>query len=311
MRPHFTGGALPPVAGQVLKQEDVRPAAVGSSLPWNGWMKSYVRHRGEDARRGDLLLRSGTRLSAAELSLLASLGLTEPLVSPLCQVVHFATGDELVDPAKEPEEGQIRDSNSVLVRAFLQTGGAGMVRQEGLRDDADLLSEKCEEALGSPCDLLLLSGGSSAGSYDFTQPVLERLGFEIHFSRINLRPGKPLIFATRGNQAAFGLPGNPVSHFVVLHAVITAALDRMAGLRPGSAHGDAPRCGPAFIPGGMGGRRSGRLASPSAWKGLSVEAARWQSSGDLTGLTGVNALIRCPAPVLDTGAQVPCILLHV
>ncbi len=304
----FTGAEIPAGASCVLKQEDVR-AAEGWMTPDARPPADYIRHRGEDARAGDRLLPAGLRLGPGEIALLASLGIVEPLVSPPCRTAHFATGDELVDPAEEPGPSHVRDSNSALVRAFAETLGAVMVHQERVPDDADLFTARLRLAAEGSCDLLLISGGASVGAYDFGRRALDALGFQIRFEKLNLRPGKPLIFATRGRIGAFVLPGNPLSHLAVLHCVVRAAFERMAGAEPGWRVLNARLRAGVRI--GGDGRDTLWPACVDSEEGEPVvEALRWQSSGDITGLAGMNAFIRCAAPVLDTGARVPCILLH-
>jgi molybdopterin molybdotransferase len=304
----FTGAEIPEGASLVLKQEDVR-AHEGWMTPEVRPAADYVRRRGEDARAGDRLLEAGLRLGPAEIGLLASLGIVEPLVSRRCRVAHFATGDELVDPADEPGPSRLRDSNSALVRAFAESQGGMIACQERVPDDADLLTTRLRLAADEGCDLVLISGGASVGAYDFGRTSLERLGFQIHFEKVNLRPGKPLAFATRGRQAAFVLPGNPLSHLAVLNCVVRVAFERLAGAQP------VWRVLNARL---LAGIRVGGDGRDTLWPARVdmeggepvVEALRWRSSGDLTGMAGLNAFIRCAVPVLDTGARVPCILLH-
>jgi len=304
----FTGAEIPKGAARVLKQEDVR-VEEGWMMPEVRTGADYIRRRGEDARAGDRLLGPGVRLGAAEIGLLANVGMVAPLVSRRCRVAHFATGDELVDPGEEPGPSRIRDSNSALVRAFVETEGGVMTQQGRVADDAGLLTEKARMAMDAGCDLLLISGGASVGAYDFGRTALERLGFRIRFEKVNLRPGKPLAFATRGGQAAFVLPGNPLSHLAVLHSVVGVALERMAGAEPEWRVLNARL---------LEGVQIGGDGRDTLWPGrvdmeegeAVVRALRWQSSGDITGLAGLNAFIRCAVPVLDTGARVPCILLH-
>ena len=161
-------------------------------------------------------------------------------------------------------------------------------------------------------DLLLVSGGASVGDYDFGKKLLGALGFQIHFEQINLRPGKPLVFATRENQASFILPGNPVSHFVTMHLAVRLAMQRFAGadaawpivnvqLAEGLNHRTDPRetFGPAQV----------TIANGE----LVVRALRWQSSGDVTGLTGANALLQLGGNVAtpQAGDAVPVLMLEV
>ena len=293
----FTGAPIPAGASQVLMQEDVRVEG-GFMVPVERSRVMHVRHRGEDARKGDLLLKSGARLGAGELALLASLGATRLKIAPGVRVAHFATGDELVAPEKKLKPGQIRDSNSTLVAALVRQFGGEMVKQARVADDFDLLSKKTH-ALKKSFDLLLLSGGASVGDYDFGKKLLTALGFKIHFTAINLRPGKPLVFATRGRQAAFVVPGNPVSHLVTLHLAVRVAFERFSG---GEISWPLARVKLAesfdFKPGA---RETFWPARMEVNHGeLVVQALRWQSSGDVTGLIGVNALLQ-----LDANAEAP------
>jgi len=306
----YTGAQIPVGASQVLMQENVR-AEDGSIIPSQRDRVTHIRKRGEDAGKGDLLLPSGTRLGAGELALLASLGVVEPKVSPPVRVAHFVTGNELVEPSVKPGPGQIRDSNSTLVAALIQQFGGEISRQENVADDFNLLLDKVREG-GDNFDLLLVSGGASVGDYDFGKKLLGALGFQIHFDQINLRPGKPLVFATRENQAAFILPGNPVSHFVTMHVAVRLALQRFAGAEAGwpvvnirlaEAFNHRPDSREIFWPAHVG-IQNGELV---------VHALRWQSSGDVTGLTGANALLQLGSNVSAprAGEIVPVLLLEV
>ena len=304
----FTGAQIPAGATQVLMQEEAERDGEWIT-PRQRDARTWIRRRGEDARRGDVLLRAGGRLGAGELALLAQVGAVAPRVSPAVRVVHLATGNELVDPAAEPAAGQIRDSNSTLIAALLAECGAGLVRQGRCGDSLEGLVAAVEEA-GGAWDALLISGGASVGDYDFGTRALEALGFTVHFRQMNLRPGKPLVFATRGRQAAFVIPGNPVSHFVTFHTAIRLALERLEG---------APRHWPV-APLELG---SDLAAKPDAretfWPArvavgdgvLRAHPLAWQSSGDLRGLVGANALLQI-APgsgAVSKGRSVPALLL--
>ena len=285
----FTGAPLPAGVSQVLPQENVR--AEGNLITPQGRSRAtHIRKRGEDARQGDLLLPAGTRLGAGELALLAGVGVTLPQVSPPCRVAHLVTGNELVDPAVEPKPGQIRDSNSTLVRAFVHAMSGELPFQERVVDDFELQLQKVRAA-ESAFDLLLVSGGASVGDYDFGARLLSALGFQIHFTKINLRPGKPTIFATRSHQAAFILPGNPVSHFVVLHLAVRLALEQFAGAAASWPMVQLPLAG--NIAQRPDPRETFWPARVTAEDGrLVARALRWQSSGDVTGLAGANALLQ-------------------
>ena len=304
----FTGAQIPDGASRILKQEDAEVAGervrakVGPSA-------EFIRRRGEDAHAGQLLLAGGTRLGPAEIALLASLGIVEPMISRECKVAHFGTGDELVDPSEKPEGSQIRDSNSALVRAFAEEHRGAMAVQGRVKDDLGSLTEAVRNATDGGCDLVLISGGASVGAYDFGRAALEACGYRTHFGRMNLRPGKPLIFATRERQAAFVLPGNPLSHLAVLNCVVRVAFERFAGVEPRLAMVSARQ--KEGIDVGGDGRDTLWPARLEFEDGEAVVAPlRWQNSGDITGIVGLNAFIRCRAAVLDTGAPVACILLH-
>jgi molybdopterin molybdotransferase len=299
----FTGAAIPAGASQVIMQEDARRDG-GTMIATRRTAATHIRVRGEDARKGARLLAAGTRLGPAEVALLAQIGATQPLVARPVRVLHVATGNELVDPAQTPAPGQIRDSNSALIGALLAGRGAILARQTRSGDSLEALVGAIEAATASEWDLLLISGGASVGDFDFGTRALGRLGFETRFDKINLRPGKPLVFGTRGRQAAFVIPGNPVSHLVTFHVAIARALECFAGVVGDwtfdmvALRGEVPED-----------RREtwwpARLTPDGA------EPLAWQSSGDLVGIAGVNALLRI-APgggVLAAGAQVPCLRL--
>jgi molybdopterin molybdotransferase len=284
----YTGARIPEGASQVLMQEDATVEG-GFVFPLQRTRTAHIRYKGEDARSGDLLLTAGARLGQGELALLAGIGITKPMVSPQIRVAHFATGDEVVAPEQTPLPGQIRDSNSTLVAAFVHQHNGRIVKQERLRDDFDLLLNQARSCDGE-YDLLLVSGGASVGDYDFGKRLLSTLGFEIHFEKVDLRPGKPLIFGTRGSQAAFVLPGNPISHFVTLHVEVRLAMEKLAGAcatwpavraRLAEDFNSRSSTQDAFWP--------AHLITENAE--LVVRALRWKSSGDVTGLAGANALI--------------------
>jgi molybdopterin molybdotransferase len=306
----FTGSKIPEDATQVIMQEHVR-AESGFIVSTQRNRTTNIRKRGEDAHKGDLLLKAGTRLSAGELALLASLGVVSPKISPPVRVAHFTTGNELVSPSEIPKPGQIRDSNSSLVASFVREFGGEISRQDTVPDNFDLLREEVERDQDN-FGLLLVSGGASVGDYDFGKKLLTALGFQIHFTQLNLRPGKPLVFATRGNQAAFILPGNPVSHFVTLHVAVRLALEKLSGANESwplvkiklAEHFE-------FRPDG---RETFWPARTEIRDGeLAVRALRWQSSGDVTGLTGANALMQfagnSPAP--KVGEPVTVLMIEV
>ena len=306
----FTGAAIPEGATQVIIQEVAQRTGDLVSFSKRD-AASNIRQRGEDAHAGDILLESGTMLGAVELSLLAQLGNLNPLVSPRARVLHIVTGSELVAADSHPKPGQIRDSNSTMVAALAAEAGAEIVMQKRAGDDLDTLLSLVKSVPESGWNALLISGGASVGDYDFGRRAIEALGFSVHFHQLNLRPGKPLIFATRGTQIVFIIPGNPLSHFVCWHSVIRPALDVLM-------HGSIQIEFVEFSLGGSkalpGHPRETWWPARIAWSqgGPIAEPLKWQSSGDLTRLAGVDALLRIPSdsPPIAPGEKICALLLQ-
>ncbi len=286
-----TGGALPGDGLQVVMREDAeREGEFVVVLRRDD--ERNIRFRGEDARVGQVLIEPEIRLQPGTLGLLASVGCAQPLVTKLPRVLHLATGNEIVPPEETPQRGQIRDSNSTLVRAFLDQWRIQPIQLRVAEDQA--AARAALEGSARDADLILVSGGASVGEHDFTRHLLEQFGFTIHVSKATARPGKPLIVAQRGNTMAFGLPGNPLAHFVCLNLYVRAALEAFAG-RPaesvfhtGVLMTELPADGNAR-----------ETFWPAHWRlddGVAtLTPLRWSSSGDLTSLASANALIRVTA----------------
>ena len=305
----FTGAPIPEGASQVIMQEEVERDGEWITLRERD-TKTWIRYRGEDARKGELLLAAGARLRAGELSLLAQLGVVQPRVGRAPRVLHFATGNELVDPSAAPGQGQIRDSNSTLVVAMLADAGAKLVAQGRCGDALDTLVNAIQQQPADRWDCLLISGGASVGDYDFGTRALRELGFTIHFPQMNIRPGKPLVFAKRPSQIAFVIPGNPVSHFVTFQSAIRLALERIEGAV--SSWKSAKIELAADLPAKPNERETLWPVHVGIENGtLRAWPLAWQSSGDLRGLLGANALapIAPGAGGAKKGALVECVLL--
>jgi molybdopterin molybdotransferase len=250
-------------------------------------------------------LAKGSRIGAGELAVLASVGRSSIRVVPRPRVLHVTTGREIA-PFNEPlVSGQIRDVNGPLIHALLRAADAEPVP----RCHVDEQAESVVGAVTRSCvfDLLLVSGGSSAGLHDHTLQALETLGFSVLSRSVNSRPGKPLIVARRRHQWAFGLPGNPVSHFAAFNVFVIRALDRLAG-RP-KAPPICARLG-ADLPGVAGPNETlwpARMEIHSAC--ITAMPLPWLDSGDLKALVGVNALIHLtPNARPEAGGKVDVLL---
>ena len=299
-----TGAPLPCGGLRVVMQEHVEREGDRINIVRNELVPN-VRRRGEDVKAGQLLVPAGARLDAGKLALLATAGCAQPLVSPRLRVVHLTTGDDIIPPGQTPQPGQIRDSNSILIRSLLQPW-PGEIVQRHLPEDFELARAAISN-LQSPisnADVVLISGGASVGDKDFTRPLLEHLGFEIVFSHVNLRPGKPLIFGVQGACVAFGLPGNPLSHFVCFHFAVATALARLVG-----------EAAPRFLRGTLAAKLDDKPnPRETLWPArlefsggeIRLQPLAWASSGDVTCFAAANALLRVPVNQgsLAAGAEV-------
>lgn len=303
-----TGAALPEAGLQVIPLEAVTVEAESIRVQHRE-PERHVRPRGEDAAAGQVLVAEGEVLTPGALALLASVGCTRPVVTRLPRVRHVVTGEEIVPPDRPPGPGQIRDSNSTLVRAFL--AGWGVV-PEPVRVGEEAAPLKAAlsppDAEAAAPDLVLISGGASVGRHDFTRGALEAAGFTLLVHKSTARPGRPLLVAQRGETLAFGLPGNPLAHFVCLHVYVRVALEVLLG-GPPSAFVLGRLAAP--LESGPGGRETFWPAR-AQWERatLRVMPLRWQSSGDLTALATANALLRVPAGAvhLAPGTEVETLL---
>ena len=288
-----TGGALPAKDLKVIMREDAE--AQGGMLRVNGREEDlHIRFRGEDARTGQVLVEEGTLLHPGAAALLASLGCAAPLVTRLPRVLHLATGNEIVPPEQPLARGQIRDSNSTLVRTFLKSWNVEPVQLRVSEDESEARKALADALPG--IDLLLISGGASVGEHDFTRRLLESFGYAVHVSKTTARPGKPLIFAQGRDGFAFGLPGNPLSHFVCLNLYVRALLEGLAGRSaalPSKFHIGALACDFTAD------ANSRETFWPARWAldngAVFLTPLRWSSSGDLTALATTNALVRVTA----------------
>ncbi len=282
----FTGAIVPQDAGRVIPQELAHRCGDRVTIP-DFPTPGFIRPKGSEAAPGSVVLPAGTRLGPAELAILAQVGNISPQVFGIPSVRHVATGSEIVAPEETPPEGKIRDTNTTLLAALIAELGLEPSAATRCGDDPDLLAALCE----SDRDLLLVSGGASVGDHDHGAEALRRCGYTIHFDKVNLRPGKPLTFATRGRQLAFVIPGNPVSHFVCFHVAIRLAIDLLRGLPVAwdfldleLSGGEPLRPDPreTFWPARVH-ADSGRLVATPR---------RWSTSGDTFSLSGTNALVR-------------------
>jgi molybdopterin molybdotransferase len=290
----MTGAPLPAGADAVVMVERTRPRDDGhvdidDRPPRPG---QNVLPQGREMRRGETVLAAGAVLRPQELGLLATVGRTAVRAHPAPRVAVLSTGDEVVEAAQTPGPGQIRNGNGPMLLAQVCRAG-GVPHSLGIaRDRLDSLRPLVAQGLRAP--VLILSGGVSAGTLDLVPGVLQELGVQAHFHKVQMKPGKPVFFGTRDGHLVFGLPGNPVSAFVCGELFVRPAVRRLLGhadpgprtvqaaLAEDFAYAtDRPTYHPARLE-----------AGDSGWR---VRPVPWFGSPDLRGLTQANALVVFPA----------------
>ena len=186
-----------------------------------------IRRRGEDVKKGELIIKEGTLLRPQELGMLAALGVARVTVFHRPRVAILSTGDELVDVRKTLTPGKIRNSNTYALYGQLLRSGAIPVNLGMAKDRPREISEKIKRGLKA--DMLIVSAGVSVGYYDVVKEVLKDLGVKIKLWRVAMRPGKPLAFGMIKRVPVFGLPGNPVSSMVTFEQFVRPAIAKMSG----------------------------------------------------------------------------------
>lgn len=302
----MTGAPVPEGADCVLIVEEVEELG-GNIVRFTGSQpRSNTVPQGDDVRAGDRVLESGTLLRPQHLPVLASVGRTEPLVHQQPRVAVIATGDELVPPAGAPGPGQIRNSNSAQLTALAHEAGARASDLGIVRDNEADLRSTWEAAL-TDHDVVLSTGGVSMGDYDLVPDILKHHGFEIHFDRVAIQPGKPVLFATRGNKACFGLSGNPVSSFLQFMLFVEPFLRKLQGTT------SQARIVPLVLGETFTRRNPGRMG----WVPVRIDEAgqvraiEFHGSAHINAFTAADGLIAFPVNVgaLEAGDVVPVRLL--
>ncbi len=310
----FTGAPLPAGADTVVRQEDTAPAEPGRITVVTGRdARKNLRHRGEDIRKGEVVLGGGTPLGPAQLGVLASIAHASPLVHDAPRIAFMGSGDEIVDLDRADDilsGRKVATSNSYTLHALIRRTGGIPVDLGLARDTKESLREHLAGARGA--DLLVTTAGVSVGEHDFVREVLTELGGEIKLWRIAMRPGAPVGFGLLGGTPWIGLPGNPVSAMVTFELFVRPAVRRLLGHRLPFRRtvpvcvGEPIRLGPKlrhFLravvnPEGPVGALTARLTGP-------------QGSGILTSMARANALLIVPEdrPAVAAGETLPALLL--
>ncbi|MEM7474232.1 MAG: molybdopterin molybdotransferase MoeA, partial [Planctomycetota bacterium] len=191
-----------------------------------------IRRRGENSLAGDTIIAKGTYVDSAAIAALASFGTPRVSVLNKVRIAILNTGDELAQPGEPVEDWQIRDSNGPTLKAWLaQLPWAEVTEVQHVGDTLEQVQATLKEQL-QRVDAIILTGGVSMGDTDYVPKAVESIGGEIHFHRLPLRPGRPVLGAARDGKLILGLPGNPVSVAVTSRVIGLPLLRKMAGLKP-------------------------------------------------------------------------------
>jgi molybdopterin molybdotransferase len=232
-----TGGVVPPGADAVIPVEVVVQHDDTIEVP-EVEPGAHVRPRGGDLAFGDVVVRAGAVLRAAELGALAAAGLGEVVCARRPRAAVVSTGTELRSPGERLEPGQIYEANGVMLAAALASAGAVVMPPTSVTDDEQAHRAVLERGLAA--DVLVTSGGVSVGPHDLVRQIEAELGVTEVFWKVAVKPGKPISFGVRESTLVFGLPGNPVSSLVCFELFVRPAVLALQGAR---------EPGPVFAPG--------------------------------------------------------------
>jgi molybdopterin molybdotransferase len=306
----MTGAPVPDDADAVQIVEQTRRSADGRRVTLLKAVRTgdNIAPLGLEATLGETVLESGRLAGPAELAIMATFGYSTVKVWRRPTVALLPTGDELVEVQETPHVGQIRNSNAYSLGGQLRLMGIEPDYLGIARDDKQELRSRMVQGLER--DILILTGGVSMGEYDFVKNIFEELGLEMLFTKVAMKPGKPTVFARKGDKLVFGLPGNPVSAFVSFENFVRPAIGRLSGFsRP-----ELPRIKGVLL---RDMRQSpGRTAflparvrwEPEGWK---IEPLRWKGSADIIGFSRANAAVIFPSDreFMPSGEMVVAMLL--
>ena len=297
----MTGGAVPSGADAIVQVEQTDAGRNEVRIFRAAPKGTNVRRRGEDMRRGDVVVREGMPVGAGELGVIVTTRRKTVRVGPKLNVAILSTGDEIVS-------GRIANSNAYALAALTGDAGAEPRVLPPVGDDREATKRALRTALQS--DVVISSGGVSQGAYDFVKDALDDIGAQTKFWQVAMKPGKPIVFSRAGQRPIFGLPGNPVSCIVGFLLFVRPALRKMMGqtsnlmLPPLSA-----RAAVAFE--SRGDRRMYFRVQVVARDGeLVAYPAKAQGSGISTSMVGANGLgwLEIGTTRVDTGSSLPVLL---
>ncbi len=226
----MTGAACPPGTFAVVPKEQIHADESGIVLPTKIVARQHIASRGSEHRIGETVLRDGDRVDSLAVAALACFGKMSVRVVRPATMAIVTTGAEVISPESTPGPTQIRDGNGPMLYAMARRVGIEGPTLEHVTDKMDALVECVSRH--DDCDVLVLTGGVSAGRFDLVPDALRQAGAEIVFHKVRQKPGKPLLFAVRGNQLIFGLPGNPLASHFCFHRYVGPAIRKLQGSKP-------------------------------------------------------------------------------
>jgi molybdopterin molybdotransferase len=304
----FTGAPVPKGADTIVIQEDVEAAGDRVTVK-EAEAGLHIRPRGQDFKHGEVLLKAGTRLGPRELMLAAAMNCNELPVRRKPLVALLATGDEVVPPGSELGPDQIVSSVPSGLKALIEAKGGEALSLGIAKDDLESLVTLARA--GTAADILVTIGGASVGERDLVATALKAEGLELEFSKLAMRPGKPVLYGRMGAQRVLALAGNPVSAMVCAHVFLVPMLRAMLGMTQAERPPSEALLGEDLE---ANGPREHYLRAVSEWLADGsrlVRALPSQDSSLVAELARADCLIvRAPhAPALRRGERVTVISL--
>lgn len=289
----MTGAPVPKGADAVQKLEMAKEKDSYVTLSEPTKPGRYFITKASEVKRGDVVLDAGSIISVQNIAVAAAFGYAKVKVAKRPRVSTLSTGSEIVEIARKPKQDQIRNSNSLMLKALVESLGCEAKIIPSIGDDLKAIKSAIRSA-AAKSDVVITTGGVSVGKYDLTKLALTELGAEIYFDRVALKPGKPTVFGKLNKAFVFGLPGNPVSAAVTFHLFVSRLIGTMLaqphpclkdGLAVAGASSKGTKERDTYLPAKLTTDDQARLvATPVKWLG----------SSDLVGFAKADALVEIP-----------------
>ncbi len=224
----MTGAPTPDGADTVIMVEQTETITSGMIRFTGENTAANIAYKGEDVKKGDKVISKNTLVKPQHIAIMASVGCVKPLVAKKPKVSVLSTGDELVEPYDKPGNGQIRNSNSFQLITQVDKCFCDSIYEGIIPDDEDETNLAIGKALYEN-DVVILTGGVSMGEFDFVPEMMKKSGVDILFQKVAVKPGRPTVFGKTNSSYIFGLPGNPVSSFIIFEVIVKPFLFKLMG----------------------------------------------------------------------------------